>query len=210
MTDTPCPPAARPARSTTSATAATTGRGSGARHAIRSLFSHSLRSTYGIGRGGRAKIAPIILGVLALLPAVAIIGVLRPRRALRRAGERAVRGELADPLRHDVHAAVHGRRSSGCSAPRRRRSCSGATSATGSSSLYFARALRRTDYALARILGFVVALLILQLLPQVAPVPRPGPAGTDVVDGVSGGPPVGPADPRPGAAHRPALRRPRR
>ena len=34
------------------------GRG----HAIRSLFTHSLRSTFGIGRGGRAKIAPIILG----------------------------------------------------------------------------------------------------------------------------------------------------
>jgi ABC-2 type transport system permease protein len=33
-------------------------------------------------------------------------------------------------------------------------------------SLYFARALRRTDYTLARILGFVAALLILQLLPQ--------------------------------------------
>jgi ABC-2 type transport system permease protein len=33
-------------------------------------------------------------------------------------------------------------------------------------SLYFARALRRSDYTLARIAGFVAALLILQLFPQ--------------------------------------------
>jgi ABC-2 type transport system permease protein len=33
--------------------------------------------------------------------------------------------------------------------------------------LYFARALRREDYAVARIAGFVVAIFILQLLPQV-------------------------------------------
>ena len=33
--------------------------------------------------------------------------------------------------------------------------------------LYFARALRRSDYALARIAGFMAALLILQLLPQI-------------------------------------------
>jgi ABC-2 type transport system permease protein len=33
--------------------------------------------------------------------------------------------------------------------------------------LYFARALRRTDYALARIGGFVAAILILQLLPNI-------------------------------------------
>jgi len=33
--------------------------------------------------------------------------------------------------------------------------------------LYFARALRRSDYALARIGGFIAALLLLELLPQV-------------------------------------------
>ena len=36
----------------------------GRAHAVRSLFAHSLRSSYGIGRGGRAKIAPIALLVL--------------------------------------------------------------------------------------------------------------------------------------------------
>jgi hypothetical protein len=36
----------------------------GRAHAVRSLFFHSLRSSYGIGRGGRAKIAPLVLGFL--------------------------------------------------------------------------------------------------------------------------------------------------
>ena len=48
----------------------------GRAHAIRSLFSHSLRSAYGIGRGARAKIAPLVLGAMAVVPAVAFVGVL--------------------------------------------------------------------------------------------------------------------------------------
>src|SRR5439155_1286028 len=39
----------------------------GRAHAIRSLFFHTLRSSYGIGRGGRAKIAPLILGFLLFI-----------------------------------------------------------------------------------------------------------------------------------------------
>ena len=48
------------------------GRGA----AIRALAADSFRTTYGIGHGGRAKVAPIILGVLAILPAVIVVGVL--------------------------------------------------------------------------------------------------------------------------------------
>ena len=49
------------------------GRGS----AIAALLIHSVRTAYGLGRGARSKIAPIIIVVLAILPS------LRIRRAYR-------------------------------------------------------------------------------------------------------------------------------
>ena len=53
-----------------------TGPRLGRSHAIRSLLGHSFRSAYGIGRGARAKIAPITFGAIGLLPAVALVGIL--------------------------------------------------------------------------------------------------------------------------------------
>ena len=44
-----------------------TGPRLGRAYAIRALFAHTLRSAYGIGRGGRAKIIPIGLAALPLL-----------------------------------------------------------------------------------------------------------------------------------------------
>jgi ABC-2 type transport system permease protein len=133
------------------------GRG----HAVRSLFSHSLRTTYGIGRGGRAKIAPILFGGLAILPALAIVGVLT--LALRfGVGER-----IADnsPIRYDTYfSTISTLIILFCAA--QAPELFGRDQRHGVLSLYFARALRRSDYALARIGGFVVALLILELLPQ--------------------------------------------
>ncbi len=37
---------------------------------IRALYWHSLRSAFGIGRGARAKIVPILIFVLMCLPAI--------------------------------------------------------------------------------------------------------------------------------------------
>ena len=47
---------------------------------IRALYWHSLRSAFGIGRGVKAKIVPILTFVLMCLPAVvnAIVDALRP------------------------------------------------------------------------------------------------------------------------------------
>jgi ABC-2 type transport system permease protein len=133
----------------------------GRAHAVRSLFFHSLRTTYGIGRGGRAKIAPFVFGGLTILPAVATIGILT--LALRfGAGE-----QLADesPVRYETYF--------GLISPLVVLFCAaqapelfGRDQRHGVLSLYFARALRRSDYALARIGGFVAAMLILLLLPQ--------------------------------------------
>ena len=69
----------------------------GRRHAARALFGHSLRVSYGIGRGGRAKIAPIVLGGIAIIPAIVGIGVF-PSLAIW--AEPASSRCVADPARH--------------------------------------------------------------------------------------------------------------
>lgn len=134
------------------------GRG----HAIRSLFFHSLRSSFGIGRGGRAKIAPIILGVMALLPAIAIVA------ALTLVAQFGVATRFVDqsPIRYDTYASTISTivvLFCAAQAPE----LFGRDQRHGVLALYFARALRRSDYALARIGGFIAALLIVELLPQV-------------------------------------------
>src|SRR5215475_5024230 len=48
------------------------GRG----YAIRALALDSLRTAYGIGHGARAKIAPIVFGAIAVLPAIITVGFL--------------------------------------------------------------------------------------------------------------------------------------
>ena len=52
-------------------------------------------------------------------------------------------------------------------------------------SLYFARALRREDYALARMAGFMVAVFILQMLPHVVFFLGQVLLATDVLKGVT-------------------------
>ena len=133
------------------------GRG----HAVRSLFIHSLRSAFGIGRSGRAKVAPIILGALALLPAIAIVG------ALTLVAQFGVGNRFATqaPIRYDTYFATISTiivLFCAAQAPE----LFGRDQRHGVLALYFARALRRSDYALARIGGLVAALLILELTPN--------------------------------------------
>lgn len=132
----------------------------GRRHAIRALLLHTLRVTYGIGRGGRAKLAPIILGGMATLPAVVVVGALA---LARQAGA----GEVIDqsPVRHDtIYSLILTLVVLFCAAQ--------APETVGRDqrfrllSLYFSRALRREDYALARFAGIVLSVLVFVLLPQ--------------------------------------------
>ena len=133
----------------------------GRAHAVRSLFLHSLRSSFGIGRGGRAKIAPIILGFLACIPAIAIVAAQALVRQFPGGG--ALEDQL--PVRYETYASTIGVfviLFCAAQAP----DLFGRDQRHSLLSLYFSRALRREDYVLARIGGFVVALFILQMLPQ--------------------------------------------
>ena len=133
----------------------------GRAHAIRSLFTHSLRTTFGIGRGGRAKVAPFIFGGLAILPAVALVGVLTLAARFGAGDEIAA----SSPIRYDTYFRdISALIVLFCAA--QAPELFGRDQRHGVLSLYFARALRRSDYTLARIGGFVVALLIVELLPQ--------------------------------------------
>jgi ABC-2 type transport system permease protein len=134
----------------------------GRRHAVRALFAHSLRVSYGIGRGGRAKIAPIVLGGIATIPAIVGIGVLALARQMGAPGGVV---EEASPIQHNTYF--------GIIATLVMLFCAaqvpevlGRDQRSNLLSLYFSRALRREDYAVARLAGVVAAILVFVLLPQ--------------------------------------------
>jgi ABC-2 type transport system permease protein len=129
----------------------------GRRHAVRALFGHGLRATFGLGRSGRAKIAPLTLGGLIALPAVLSVGfgalgggagaefnpitlegylpfaqTLLVFFVAAQAPELLVRDQ-----RHRVLT------------------------------LYFSRALQRTDYVMAKYLAMLAAVGLVFALPQV-------------------------------------------
>ena len=152
----------------------------GRAHAVRSLFLHSLRSSFGIGRGGRAKIAPLVLGLIACIPAVAVIAAQALFRQFPGGG--ALDDEL--PIRYDTYASTIGLfiiLFCAAQAP----DLFGRDQRHSLLSLYFARALRREDYALARMAGFMVAVFILQLLPHVVFFLGQVLLATDIVQGVT-------------------------
>jgi ABC-2 type transport system permease protein len=152
----------------------------GRAHAVRSLFLHSLRSSFGIGRGSRAKVAPITLGVISCIPAIAIIAAQALLRQFP--GGNALEGQL--PIRYETYAGTIGIfviLFCAAQAP----DLFGRDQRHSLLSLYFARALRREDYALARMAGFATAVFILQLVPQVLLFLGQVLLATDIAKGVS-------------------------
>jgi ABC-2 type transport system permease protein len=118
---------------------------------IRALYWHSLRSAFGIGRGAKAKIVPIITFVIMCLPAVA------NAVAVAQSGRRAIpydtylfqlrvlimiifiAAQAPELVSRDLRSHVL--------------------------PLYFSRPLRRLDYPLAKILAFVTACLAMIEIP---------------------------------------------
>jgi ABC-2 type transport system permease protein len=134
----------------------------GRAHAIRSLVFHSFRTTFGIGRSGRAKAAPITFGAIAILPAVIIVGGLTI--AARFGFDRQLDNAEIVGF-NNYYSSVTAIIALFCAA--QAPELFGRDQRHGVIALYFARALRRSDYALGRLLGFVLAILLLLLLPMV-------------------------------------------
>ena len=128
----------------------------GRRHAITTLFTHSLKWTFGIGRGGRAKMAPFALAGLTLLPAVIAVGI----RAL--AGPATARVSPITPQQYLTFVEVFIAFFVTAQAPE----LLGRDQRHHVLTLYFSRALERTDYALAKYAALVCALTLVLLAPQ--------------------------------------------
>lgn len=133
----------------------------GRRHAITALIVHGLKASFGIGRGGRAKVVPIGLTMLGIIPAIIAVGVT----AL--AGRIVVtsRGGPPSPIRYDTYYAYIQTLVMlfvAAQAPE----LLGRDQRYHVLSLYFARALRRIDYALAKAAALVASILGVVLLPQ--------------------------------------------
>jgi ABC-2 type transport system permease protein len=135
----------------------------GRRSAILALFTQTVRASYGIGRGGRAKIAPLVLFALAVLPAVLAIGFAA---LAAQAGPAGGAIEDASPIRYETyHGIVSILIMLFCAA--QAPELFGRDQRYGVLPLYFSRVLTRADYALAKIGGLFVALLIVELAPYV-------------------------------------------
>jgi ABC-2 type transport system permease protein len=116
------------------------GRG----HIVRSLFVHSLRGSYGIGRGARAKILPFAMLAIMCIPAIVSFVV---------AGQ-----DGEQPIRYDAYPFL-------LQIPIVIFLASQAPEMLSRDlrfhvlPLYFSRPLRRDDYALAKLAAMVTALL---------------------------------------------------
>lgn len=128
----------------------------GRRHAISTLFAHSLKWTFGIGRGGRAKVAPFALAGLTLLPALLAVGI----RAL--AGPATERMTQITPQNYLTFVQTLIAFFVTAQAPE----LLGRDQRHHVLTLYFSRALERTDYALAKYGALVCALTLVLLAPQ--------------------------------------------
>jgi ABC-2 type transport system permease protein len=137
----------------------------GRRHAIRALFMYSLRGCFGIGRGGRAKIVPLALAIFALLPAVVAVGVAALVIRVPTGGGGGGGGGPAMPITYGTFFSyIQTIPMLFCAAQ--------APELVGRDQryhvlpLYFSRALRRSDYAIAKLASLLVALLAVFLVPE--------------------------------------------
>jgi len=133
----------------------------GRRHAVATLFRDAFRACFGLGRSGRAKIVPIGLLGLALIPAIVAVGVT------------ALVSQVGEASNIDDDAVIGFSNYFGFVWPlvalfvaAQAPELVGGDQRHRVLALLFARALRREDYALGKLAALVGAMLVLLLLPQ--------------------------------------------
>jgi len=134
----------------------------GRRSAVLSLMTHSVRTAYGLGRSARSKAVPVGLAVMAILPALLALGIIALISQFGAAGEAV---EAISPIRYATlfpFIAVLVFLFCASQAPE----LLGRDQRSGVLPLYFSRSISRLDYAAARTLGLLIALLVLVLAPQ--------------------------------------------
>jgi ABC-2 type transport system permease protein len=131
----------------------------GRRHAVSTLVRHSTRTVFGLGRSGRSKIIPAFCVGLPALIALILVGI----RAL---AARSGVGELPVIPGHDgiyPVVSVFPILFVAAQAPE----LLGRDQRYRVLTLYFSRALRRTDYALAKLAALSIGVLTIVLVPQI-------------------------------------------
>lgn len=125
----------------------------GRRHAILALYIESLRGAFGLGRSAAAKVAPALLIGFATVPALVqlIVGALVPLDA-----ELVPAEEYYGVIKYllALYCAVV--------AP----DIAGRDQRNRSLTLYFSRAISRSDYAAGKLAAMTTAMLLVTLLPQ--------------------------------------------
>jgi ABC-2 type transport system permease protein len=129
----------------------------GRRHAVGALFRHSLRSVFGIGRSGRAKILPFICIGMPTLIAAVLVGA---RALVGRAGFENM--QLVGHSGMYVLVAVFPTLFVAAQAPE----LLGRDQRYRTLTLYFSRALHRADYAVGKLLALAVGVASILLVPQ--------------------------------------------
>ena len=141
----------------------------GRQHAVLSLYFYSLRGAFGIGRRTSSKIIPIIIAVIAFLPALIQLGVA------------AIVSDDVDVIRPENYfgfVQVPVALFCAAIAPE----ITGRDMRQRTLSLYFSRALQRRDYALAKLAAFATALMVLTLAPQALLLVGNGLASNDLAE----------------------------
>lgn len=132
------------------------GRRLGRRGAFVALYSDSLRACFGLGRPGRAKVAPVGLTLLALLPAAIAVAI-----------EALARDVIPNPIHYDNYFSTIVQflvLFVAAQAPE----LVGRDQRYRTLALYLSRALDRLDYPAAKLLALCTALFVVSILPQAA------------------------------------------
>ncbi len=129
----------------------------GRRYAVEALFVYSLRAVFGLGRSARAKIAPLVLGGLIALPAVVSVGfgALAGNQGSR-FNPITLEGYL--PFAQTLLVFFVAAQAPELLVRDQRHHVL---------TLYFSRALERTDYVLAKYLALLAGIGLVLALPQV-------------------------------------------
>ena len=124
----------------------------GRAHAVAALFSHGVRAAYGIGRSARAKVPPGALLLFASMPALVEVTAANASQGIFQ----------VDYSRFITNFGAFF--ALFCAAQAPELVCGDQQHRV--LPLYFSRAVSRTDYALAKVAGFVGALLAFMMLPE--------------------------------------------
>ena len=140
----------------------------GREYAVLALFTYSFKAVFGLGRSIVSKAFPIGLAVVAFIPALIQLGIAAVAPADL---------ELITPENYFIIVSVVLVLFCAFTAPE----IIGRDQRTRTLSLYFARALSRSDYVVAKVAALTAALFLVLIIPQILLLLGAAVAGDDTL-----------------------------